>query len=242
MNTTDSSSGSSNPVPGHEQEQEQQVPALAPLEPLPATSSPAYPDFGIEIVTPDDASKEARRIKNRQRVVLELLITGVGVVEAGKLANVHRSTIHRWLTTDDQFKAALSAYQSRTRMSARNRMLAAADEAAELVVHRMRDGDLRAALALLRGAGTLDPSASLTKELDAEPAAPKQDSATAGDADPDVSAEARVRELLAALSLEESTRLLQALAQSSQPKLPERGEKIEEPEKETPGEEPEAEA
>jgi len=125
------------------------------------------------------------------------------------------------MKTDEQFKAALRAYQSRTRTSARSRMLAAADEAAALVVQRMRDGDLRAALAFLRGAGTLDPNASLTKELDADPAAQKQDSATPDDAKEDASVEARVRGLLGALSPEESTRLLQALAESSQPRLPE---------------------
>src|SRR5689334_10075913 len=133
MDTTFSSSGVSNSVSHPLPQQEQQLPAFEPLEPVPATGSAAFPDFGIEIVTPDDASKDVHRINNRQRVVLELLINGQRIAEAGKLANVHRSTIHRWMKTDEQFKAALRAYQSRTRISARSRMLAAADEAAALL-------------------------------------------------------------------------------------------------------------
>jgi len=70
MNNPHSSSGISHPVPGPEQ-QEQQLPIFDPLEPIPSTASEALPDFGIEIVTPPEASIEEQMIQNRQRVVLE---------------------------------------------------------------------------------------------------------------------------------------------------------------------------
>jgi len=87
MNNSPSSSGFSHPVPGPEQ-QEENLPTFDPLEPIPSTASEAFPDFGIEIVTPADASIEAQLIQNRQRVVLELLINGQGIAEAARLANV----------------------------------------------------------------------------------------------------------------------------------------------------------
>src|SRR4051812_14832295 len=104
MNNPLSSSGFSQPSPAP---QEQNLPTFKPLEPIPSTGSKEYPDYGIEIVSPPDSSIEDQIIQNRQRVVLELLINGQGIATAARLANVHRSTIHRWMKSDVQFRAAL---------------------------------------------------------------------------------------------------------------------------------------
>ncbi len=202
------------------------------LELPPSAFCPDDPEFGIEIQIPSDATPEEQRTLMRQRGVLELLMLGVSIARAGKIAKVHRGTIHRWIHHDQQFRAAIRAWQERKALSARGQLLAAADVAAQLLVKRLYRGDLKAATTVLRSTGMLDARQPLLPQSDADPA-PQSDR---GGKSPDL--ETRMRKFLASLSPQESTRLLQALAESSQPKLPEASEKTEEPEK--PGDQPEA--
>jgi hypothetical protein len=114
---------------------------------------PSYPEFGSELVIPPGSHPDVVRIKLRQREVLEALMAGVGMKEAARECKVHRATIYRWMKHDPDFKAALAAWQQQALTSARSRLLSAVDAAAGLLVERLDRGDMKAALAILRGNG-----------------------------------------------------------------------------------------
>ena len=185
------------------------------LEPPPSTYNPVDMEFGIEILIPEGAPPELMRTRMRQRTVLELMMLGVGIVLAGKLAKVHRGTIHRWMHHDEHFRAAIQTWQQRRTMSARSRMIAAADDAVSIVLDRMKRGEMGAATTILRATGVLDARQPLLPQS-ASDSAPQSESA-----EKSTTLETRMRKFLASLSPQESTRLLSALAESSQPKLPE---------------------
>src|SRR5579872_1365044 len=85
-----------------------------------------------------------------QRIAIERLSVGETVVDAARAAGVTRMTLHRWLKQDAEFVAAYNAWQEETLASARGRLLALADTAVTTVANAMRNGDARAAMAVLK--------------------------------------------------------------------------------------------
>jgi hypothetical protein len=65
---------------------------------------------------------------------------------------------------DKDFAAALSQWRQRTHESARNKLISAADGAANVLLNRLRHGDLRAAIAILRSNGLLTPDSPDSRE------------------------------------------------------------------------------
>src|SRR5690349_9573944 len=135
MRNPNSPIGSSNPAADQADDLPSEYAPLALeglLEPPPSAFTPDNPEFGLEIQIPPGATPEMVRMRMRQRGVLELLMLGVSIGRAGKIAKVHRGTIHRWIHHDEQFRGAMRAWQERKALSARSQLLAAADDAATL--------------------------------------------------------------------------------------------------------------
>jgi len=120
---------------------------------LPAPHSiPEHEEFGIELAIPADASPDVIRLRQRQRAVLEILMIGKSIRAAAQMANVSRATLYRWMRSDEEFKAALKAWQERAQTTARSKLLCATEKAADVIIKKLDDGDLRAALAILTSA------------------------------------------------------------------------------------------
>jgi len=68
---------------------------------------------------------------------------------------VDRSRVHRWLREDSSFQAAYNAAQRNLRREIEQRLLQLASAAADVVAAASQRGDLRAALAVLKGTGAL---------------------------------------------------------------------------------------
>src|SRR5262249_43818733 len=64
-----------------------------------------------------------------------------------------RSKVHRWLRRDWGFQATYNAAKHDLQREVEARLFHLAEIAADVVVHAVRNGDLRAALAVLKGLG-----------------------------------------------------------------------------------------
>ncbi len=106
--------------------------------------------------TPSDA---AGGLTPKQLVVLDQLIVGKTVTKAAEVVGVDRTTVHRWLREDWAFQAAYNAAQRDLRREVEARLPHLVDAALETIQEAVRGGDVRAALAVLKGLGALPGSA-----------------------------------------------------------------------------------
>ena len=180
-----------------------------PLEPPGPHSIPGHEGFGIELPIPADASPDLIRLRQRQRAVLEMMMIGQSMRLIAKRANVGRTTINNWMKTDEAFKAALKAWQERIQTSARGKLLCATEQAADTVIHKLKEGDLRAALAILKMGGIAGPNAALVQEVSAEPPRGARSRAPA--------LEMRLRELLLSMTMPEQAAEKNALPPPAKP-------------------------
>jgi hypothetical protein len=85
-----------------------------------------------------------------QEKAIEALLAGKSVTEAAIVADVNRTTVHRWLN-DPRFDLALSRSRRELREAIRARLLALGSQAIDAVERSIVDGDTNAALAILKG-------------------------------------------------------------------------------------------
>ena len=176
---------------------------------LPAPHSiPEHEEFGIELAIPADASPDVIRLRQRQRAVLEILMIGKSVRAAAQMANVSRATLYRWMRSDEEFKAALKAWQERAQTTARSKLLCATEKAADVIIKKLDDGDLRAALAILK-LGGIGQSAALVQEVNFDQPSASKKTAPA--------LEMRLRELLLSMTLPEEAPAQAALPEPAKP-------------------------
>jgi hypothetical protein len=94
-------------------------------------------------------------LDRKQLAALESLVSGATITAAGKAAGVSRRTVWRWMRSDPNFQAALNRARQEMRTSAEIRMERLAELAVDVVEQAVSDGDVRTALAVLRGLGFL---------------------------------------------------------------------------------------
>ena len=97
----------------------------------------------------------AEILKPQQLAVLERLLVGESVAKAAEAAGIDRSTVHRWQREDYAFQAAYNRRRRELYEAAQTRLLALAEEAADIVANAVRGGDTRAAIAVLKGLGLI---------------------------------------------------------------------------------------
>lgn len=108
-------------------------------------------------------------LSDEQQAALSALISGKAIREAAGAAQVHRTTISRWLHHDPHFRAAYNAWRQELIDSSRARLLRTAEIATATVHRAIAKGDGRLALALLKhlglaseaAAGPADPALAL---------------------------------------------------------------------------------
>jgi hypothetical protein len=109
---------------------------------MPRNATPAIP------VTPPELSPS-------QLTALAALLTGSSVSVAAEQAAVSRETVHRWLR-EPVFAAAYNRQRRDLWEATETRLLRLADRATTVVERALdQDGDVKAALALLKGLGLL---------------------------------------------------------------------------------------
>ena len=95
------------------------------------------------------------RLTAQQHAVLSLLASGQSVTAAAEGSGIHRGTIHRWLSSDPNFRAAYNAWKRETIELAAGRLTRLSDDAVSVVCEALQSRDARTAVAVLKGLGLL---------------------------------------------------------------------------------------
>jgi hypothetical protein len=90
-----------------------------------------------------------------QALALCGLTEGKSVSEAASLAEVSRTTVHRWLKDSGAFQAALNARRADLRAAHESKLDILLTKALSAVESALENGDARVAMSLLQGAGVL---------------------------------------------------------------------------------------
>lgn len=90
-------------------------------------------------------------LTDAQVLALDALLAGATVADAAAAAGVDRSTLWRWRTEVAAFEAALNAGRAQLREAYQGRLYALADRAVATVEAAVQGGDVKAALAVLKG-------------------------------------------------------------------------------------------
>ena len=76
-----------------------------------------------------------------QEAALAVLVAGQGIEAAAKSAGVHRSTLHRWRTTDPAFEIEYRRRRREVREASEARLMQVADQALDVVAKAIGEGD-----------------------------------------------------------------------------------------------------
>jgi hypothetical protein len=106
-------------------------------------------------MTQNETDQTAQPLSKTQLSALEALLTGSTVTHAASEAGVARTTVHRWLRDDWVFKSELNRERREIRDAIRSQLLRAAESAVRSVSRAIDEGDLRAAMDVLKGLGLL---------------------------------------------------------------------------------------
>lgn len=104
-------------------------------------------------------SRDGDQLTPSQLQVLQDLLSGESVTAAAKSGKVSRETVHRWLREDFTFQAAYNRGRLEILEEIQDTLLAAARKAADTVTKAVADGDVKVALAVLKGVGGLSGKA-----------------------------------------------------------------------------------
>jgi len=91
----------------------------------------------------------------QQTRALAALLGGATITAVADSAGVDRTTVHRWLRDDPDFQAACNAVRRGLRREVEASIERVVHQAIETVSAAIEEGDVRAALAILKGAGVL---------------------------------------------------------------------------------------
>jgi hypothetical protein len=93
---------------------------------------------------------EAPEMPPAQIAALDALLSGKTAADAATAAGISRSTLYNWLGKDFRFQAALNRGRRDLRQAVACRADQLASEAAECVARALRDGDVKAALEIIK--------------------------------------------------------------------------------------------
>ena len=92
----------------------------------------------------------AKELTTPQLAALDAVLNGSSVTDAAAAAGVARSTVHDWLRDNLPFQAALNRGRRDLRQAIVHRLERLANDATECVGKAVRDGDVKAALEIVK--------------------------------------------------------------------------------------------
>ncbi len=114
---------------------------------------------------------QSSRLKPKQRVALTALLTGQTVTQAAAAAGVDRTAVHRWLRSNDAFRAALDEAREDATAAGTLALTGLLEKSLDVVHGALDAGDVKVALAIVQASGILErlrPSRQLDDEADDE--------------------------------------------------------------------------
>ena len=92
-----------------------------------------------------------------QTAALDALLSGKSATAAAAVAGIGRRTLYNWLKTDFHFQAALNRGRREMQQAVGYRVEQIAADAAECVAQAVRNGNVKAAMDILKGLKLLAP-------------------------------------------------------------------------------------
>jgi transcriptional regulator of acetoin/glycerol metabolism len=103
------------------------------------------------------------------------MLQGATISGAAETAGVDRATIHRWLRCDWAFQAAHNSLRCQLQREVERRLDQVQEAAVETVSKAINDGNVTAALTVLRGIGLLsDQARGELRDLPGDPVVPSR--------------------------------------------------------------------
>lgn len=104
-------------------------------------------------MTHHDTKPGQENLSPAQLQVLQGLLSGESVTAAARMGKVSRETVHRWLRADFGFQAAFNQGRREILEEIQDGLLMTARDAAGQVAAAVKSGDVKVALAVLKGVG-----------------------------------------------------------------------------------------
>lgn len=104
---------------------------------------------------PRNATESEGVLNAKQQAALAALLEGTTITDAAQSAGIDRTTLHRWLRDDLEFRAARNRGLRLLEESVMARLVPLADRALGVVEEQVGERDLQVALAVLKGVGVL---------------------------------------------------------------------------------------
>ena len=112
-------------------------------------------DYNADMSNGEQQSATHPTLTPSQEAALQALLIGNTVTAAAQASGVDRTTVHRWLKSDPEFRAAYNRKRMEMRQAQESKLLAIADLAIDTLDSAVRAGDVRAAIAVAKGLGLL---------------------------------------------------------------------------------------
>ncbi len=87
--------------------------------------------------------------------VLAFLLEGRSITESAAAAGVDRTTVHRWLKDDFNFRAGFNRGKKQLQAETETRLMQVAQRAADALGRAIDEGNVTASIAVLKGLGLL---------------------------------------------------------------------------------------
>ncbi len=120
-------------------------------------STELTPTMPITLTPVESGDAPPEELSATQITALAGLLAGKSVVDAAEAAGVGRTTIYKWLRNDFAFQAAVNRGRRGLRQSVALRVEQLAADAAECVAQAVRNGNVKAAMEILRRTDMLAP-------------------------------------------------------------------------------------
>jgi len=114
----------------------------------------------------DAANDSLAKLSPSQCEVLTRLAEGASIIDAANAAGVSHRSLRRWLHEDAHFTAAFNAWRRDLLESAQARALAMGDAALTAIAAAIQNGNVQAAMQLVKSLGILKPAAPQPTDAD----------------------------------------------------------------------------
>jgi hypothetical protein len=102
--------------------------------------------------------EESSGLPTTQIAALDALLSGKSITDAADAAGVSRRTIYTWVRENCRFQAALNRGRREMRQAVSSRVEQIAADAAECVARAVREGNVNAAMQILKSLNFLTPT------------------------------------------------------------------------------------
>src|SRR4051794_35441499 len=109
----------------------------------------------VEFKVADHSDRKLLSLRTRQYLAFLAVTGGKSIAAAAREAGVNRTTVHRWIKDDPNFKSALARQSEEQMAAAREQLKNSVEPAARVINQAVRQGNMTAAMQVLKNVGLM---------------------------------------------------------------------------------------